>query len=156
MLDVPCGDFNWMSGVDLTGIHYTGGDVVPELVRQNRRHERPNVRFVDLNLLTDQLPEADVIFCRDCLVHFSLADVSRALRNICQSRSRYLITTTFTERSENTDIPTGRWRVLNLQLPPFSFPPPQRLLVEECTEGNGKYRDKSLGVWSLDTLRPLL
>ncbi len=47
-------------------------------------------------------------------------------------------------------------RVLNLQQAPFNFPPPEHLLVEECTEGNGAYRDKSLGVWNLDALRPLV
>src|SRR5688572_32614789 len=28
LLEVPCGDFNWMSHVDLSRIEYTGGDIV--------------------------------------------------------------------------------------------------------------------------------
>ena len=29
LLDVPCGDFTWMAHVDLSGIEYIGGDIVP-------------------------------------------------------------------------------------------------------------------------------
>src|SRR6185295_16640264 len=32
LLDAPCGDFNWMRNVDLSGIEYTGVDVVVELI----------------------------------------------------------------------------------------------------------------------------
>jgi hypothetical protein len=156
ILDVPCGDFHWMRTADLSGVRYVGGDVVPELIERNRRYEKDGTAFRHLNLLTDALPTVDVVFCRDCLVHLSFADINRALKNICRSGSTYLVTTTFEDRTENQDIPTGRWRVLNLQIPPFNFPPPLHVIREECTEGNGKYRDKSLAVWRLDELRPRL
>ena len=35
MLDVPCGDFNWMRFVDLDGIDYIGADIVPDLIAAN-------------------------------------------------------------------------------------------------------------------------
>jgi hypothetical protein len=35
ILDVPCGDFNWMSTIDLGGANYVGGDIVRELVARN-------------------------------------------------------------------------------------------------------------------------
>ena len=31
MLDIPCGDFNWMQHIDLANIQYTGGDIVKNL-----------------------------------------------------------------------------------------------------------------------------
>lgn len=34
-LDLPCGDFHWMSRVDLSGVEYLGGDIVRDLVRLN-------------------------------------------------------------------------------------------------------------------------
>ncbi len=33
LLDVPCGDFNWMRLTELPGVDYVGADVVLELVR---------------------------------------------------------------------------------------------------------------------------
>ena len=105
-----------------------------------------------MDLLKDHIPEADLIFCRDCLVHLSYDHALTALRNIARGGSKYLLTTTFTERTSNRDITTGEWRPINLQLPPFSLPPPERIIVEGCTEAGGVYSDKSLGLWKIEQL----
>jgi hypothetical protein len=157
LLDVPCGDFHWMGTVSLDDIHYIGGDIVPELVAKNRAaHQRPGIEFRRIDLLTDQMPRADLIMCRDGLVHFSNADVFRAIRGFCESGAEYLLATTFPGREGNNDILTGDWRPLNLEASPFRFPRPLRLINEECTELNGAYPDKSLGLWRLAELRVLL
>lgn len=152
MLDIPCGDFNWMSKVNLTGVKYTGADIVKELIRDNVKYQRPDVDFIYANLITDRLPKVDLVFCRDCLVHFSYADIVRALKNVCGSGSTYLLTTTFPERIENLDIETGGWRTLNLEIEPFRFPAPLRILVEGCTENDGMYKDKSMGLWRISEI----
>lgn len=153
MLDIPCGDFNWMRHLDLSGISYTGADIVGALVEKNHeKYKSRNKNFIQLNLMEDPLPTIDLIFCRDCLVHFSFGDIFRALENIRKSGSKYLMTTTFTEQGSNKDIHTGGWRPLNLQRVPFHFPEPLFLLNEKCTELDGLFKDKSLGVWMLDRL----
>jgi hypothetical protein len=152
LLDIPCGDFFWMRHVDLTGIDYVGADIVEAIVESNRPHQRAGIRFERLNLIRDPLPKADMVLCRDCLVHLSFADAQRSLRNIGASGARLLLTTTFPDRRTNVDIDTGGWRTLNLELPPFSFPPPLRLLNEQCTEWQGAYADKSLGLWRVPDL----
>lgn len=157
ILDAPCGDFNWMQYVDLSGLDYTGADIVEAVVARNQaQHQRANIRFAKLDITTDSLPAADLVLCRDCLVHLSYADAFAALRNVVASGSTYLMTTTFADRAANTDIKTGGWRVLNLARPPFSLPPPLRLLNENCTEKKGIYKDKSLGLWKLDDIRDRL
>ncbi len=154
VLDVPCGDFAWMKQVDLAGIDYLGADIVAPLIEANRRcHARPGVEFQVLDLIRDRLPAVDLVLCRDCLVHLPFAQAQQALANIAASGARYLLTTTFTGRSENADIPTGKWRALNLQRPPFDLPPPLEIINEQCTEKDGRYADKSLGLWPLTALR---
>ncbi|MCU1264369.1 MAG: hypothetical protein JWM21_687 [Acidobacteria bacterium] len=152
-LDSPCGDFNWMKHVRLGIDQYIGGDIVPTIVAQNQStfgdSER---RFLHLDITRDYLPQVDLIFCRDCLVLLPLAEVDRALKNFKRSQSKYLLTTTFTGARPNAEIATGAWRPLNLQLPPFNFPPPLRLINEKCTEVRGTYADKCLGLWRLDDL----
>jgi hypothetical protein len=74
------------------------------------------------------------------------------LRNFRRSGARWLLTTTFPGRDINHDTAMGRWRTLNLELPPFGFPPPGELIVERCSERNGLYRDKSLGLWRFTDL----
>ena len=42
MLDLPCGDFQWMKEVDLRGVDYLGADIVPELIAErSARHAAP-------------------------------------------------------------------------------------------------------------------
>ena len=157
MLDLPCGDFGWMSTVDLSGLHYTGGDIVADLVRSNReKYEASNIRFEVLNLAAGPLPRVDLIFCRDCLPHFSFEDLRRALATVVESGSTYFLTTTFTGRVANRDIATGLWRPLNLQAAPLSLPPPLKILMEGCTEGDGAFGDKALGLWRVSDLREAL
>jgi hypothetical protein len=98
------------------------------------------------------LPAADLLFCRDCLVHLSYGDIRKALENVRRSRIRYILTTTFPGNQANTDIQTGDWRPLHFQLAPFRFPPPLLLINEGCTEGNGSFADKSLGLWRVAEL----
>lgn len=153
LLDVPCGDFTWMEHVDLSGIEYIGGDIVPSIVEENRRlHARESRRFVELDLTRDVLPDADVLLCRDCLVHLSYANIRAVLANIARSNIRFVLMTSFPGRRDNYDVADGDWRPLDFQAPPFSFPEPRLTIVEKCEEEGGSYSDKSLLTWRVDDL----
>lgn len=153
LLDIPCGDFHWFGKMDIDLERYVGGDIIDALIEQNKaKYAAPNRSFIRADLLNDPLPEADMILCRDCLVHFSFADIERAIDNIRKSGSTYLLTTTFPECDENIDITTGDWRIINLEKPPFSFPVPIKIINEKCSEGHGTYADKSLGLWKISDL----
>jgi len=153
LLDVPCGDFNWMSHVDLTGIDYVGGDIVESIIETNRaRYESADRKFMRVDLTSGPLPDADVILCRDCLVHFSFANIMAAFRTMRGSRARYLLTTTFLDREANKDIVDGDWRPLNLVQAPFLLRPPHSVLLEDCMEEGGAYADKALAVWRVSDL----
>lgn len=149
ILDLPCGDFYWMKAVHLKA-QYIGADIVSELIAKNQELYGSSTRqFIVLDLVRDRLPRVDLIFCRDALVHFSLKDVEKAIKNMQRSESTYLLTTTFTAPRENRDIVTGQWRPLNLQLSPFNFPAPLLVINENCTEQEGKFYDKSIALWRL-------
>jgi len=151
LLDAACGDFNWMRHLNLGIDEYVGVDILSSAIARNQEaYTLPNRRFLCLDIGRDALPESDMIFCRDCLVHLAYEGVFRVLRNFKRSRSKYLLTTTFVNLRANNDIVTGEWRPLNLQLPPFNFPPPLRTILEKCRENGGRYADKSLGLWRID------
>lgn len=156
VLDLPCGDFGWLSRADLTGIEYTGGDIVPDLVAGNsRRYGGPGRRFQCLNLTRDPLPRVDVVLCRDGLVHLGYPHIFRAFANLRRSGSTYLLATTFLELDANAEIDTGDWRPLNLCLPPFALPEPLEVIVEDWTADDGAYADKALGMWRVADLPEL-
>jgi hypothetical protein len=156
LLDLPCGDYSWMRLIDLPVTVYIGADLLPELIQPlQAAYTDPGHRFLVLDLIRDPLPKADLLLCRDCLVHLSFADIRRALGNVVRSRIPYLLTTTFPECELNEDIVTGDWRPLNLEHEPFGFPPPSQLLNEGCSEAGGLFGDKSLGLWQVATLSNL-
>jgi hypothetical protein len=153
LLDVPCGDFTWMEKVDLTGIEYIGGDIVPSIVEQNQRlYARKSRTFTRLDLTRDLLPDADVLLCRDCLVHLSYANIRAALANIARSSIRFVLVTSFPGRGGNYDVADGDWRPLDFQAAPFSFPEPRLTIIEQCEEEDGSYPDKSLLAWKVADL----
>ena len=154
IFDIPCGDFNWFQKIDLAGKVYCGGDIVEKIITHNNsKYKKGNINFIVFNLLEEIPANYDLIFCRDCLVHFSYADIEKALYNIKKSGSKYFITTTFPEEESNENIITGGWRPIDLTKEPFNFPKPVMLINENCTEMDGRFSDKSLGVWEIKTLR---
>ena len=147
LLDAPCGDFNWMQHVNLEGVHYIGGDVVPDLIEQNRRkHGNRHRTFVLLDITKDVLPRTDAILCRDCFIHFSFAHIDAAIANFKRSDCEFLLATTHVNVSVNQDITTGDWRSINLTVPPFNLPQPIGLMVENAETG------KCLGLWRIADL----
>jgi SAM-dependent methyltransferase len=150
VVDAGCGDFNWFRALDAELESYVGIEVVEDLVAVNRaRHGTHQRRFVSLDVIRDRLPRADLIVCRDCLVHLKNRQVGAALRNFRRSGSRYLLATTFTGDHPNHDAPLGGWRPLNLERSPFSLGPPLRLISERESVEDPRYADKSLGLWAL-------
>lgn len=148
LLDIPCGDFNWMRLLDIP-VRYTGADIVPELVASNSVFASERRTFVQLDISRDSLPRVDLVLCRDCLVHFSYADIFRTFDNLKRSGSKYLLTTTHVAAT-NRDIVTGEWRPVNLQRPPFCLTNPLELIDEHCV--NPAAPDKHLGLWHVSEL----
>ena len=152
-LDAPCGDFNWMKEIDLTNIHYIGGDIVAALIASNnQKYASANRKFTVLDITNDPLPPADIMLNRDCLVHLSYTDINKFLLNLRAAKIEYILTTTLTKRTDNRDIITGSWRPINLALHPFLFPEPLLLIDEECLEDKGLFPDKALALYRVKNL----
>ena len=153
LLDAPCGDFNWMRNTTLNLEQYIGVDVVPDLIARNQSlYGDERTRFLFLDLTRDKLPRADVILCRDCLIHFSNRHVAAAIKNFKCSGSTYLLTNTYPRWSRNENIRTGDFRHLNLLAPPFNFPPPIRQIEEKLPEEREQFFGKILALWKLEDL----
>lgn len=150
ILDAPCGDYNWMRSVPReNGVRYIGGDIVEDLVAANQRlFADRQTEFKKIDVTTDPLPAADLWMCRDCLFHFSNADIFRSLANFIRSDIRYLLTSTHPNSPANYDIFTGDFRLLNLEKPPFNFPKAE-LYVDDWIEG---FPVRQLALWSREVV----
>jgi hypothetical protein len=147
LLDAPCGDFNWMRYTELGPVTYIGADVVPSLIARNeQRYGRDSRKFMVLDITKSVIPRASVILSRDCFAHLSFRNIFSAVAGFKRSDSEYLFATTHTSVREHRDIVTGQGRNVNLQLSPFNFPEPVKLVVEDAELG------KCLGIWRLQQL----
>jgi len=137
VVDAPCGDFNWMKVLLPTlNVNYIGAEIVPDLVNSlNMKYKTESIQFINLNIISDSLPNADILICRDCLFHFSFEDIKGFLKNFTNSKISYLLITNQTTNFnfQNIDIQTGSYRSLDLFLPPFKFPTNPLARIEEST-----------------------
>ena len=134
MLDVPCGDWNWMSHVDLSGVSYCGRDVIPEIIHRNtQRFPRHQFRVVDA-LKEVEYPRVDLVLCRDFLFHLPLRESLGLIDKVKKSGSAWFLSTSCMEEEYNEDLDIygswPGWRRLNLQRPPFSLPDPIEVIKE--------------------------
>ena len=128
MVDAPCGDYYWLSTLNLPRRlqWYKGLDIVPQVIHRNREEwASETVSFETSDLAKRVPPCADLILCRHLLIHLSLDDCLRVLRNFKASGSNYLMITNQPDVERNEEILfTGAYRPINLYLPPFNFPQP--------------------------------
>ena len=151
ILDIPCCDASWISKVEMQDIRYIGADIVPKLTELNSANfaNRKNCEFRTLDICSDPLPDIEMIFCRDCLVHLSNKHIINALENIKKSGAKYLMMTTFPDHNKNFNMLTGGWRAINFEKPPFNLHPPIEIINEQCFLRGERFTDKSMALWEL-------
>lgn len=143
VVDLGCGDFQVASMFVDGSFHYTGCDVVGELVEYlDQTYGSDTVEFRCVNLVRDDLPAGDLGLIRQVLQHLSNAEIKQVLEKC--SRFRYLIVTEHYpapkfELTSNLDIPHGPETRLHynsavaLDRPPFDLKN-VRLLTETVAE----------------------
>ncbi len=111
VVDLGCGDFNVGRQIRNYCRNYIACDVVPELVAHNAaKFKALNVEFLNVDMIEDILPKADVIFIREVLQHFSNEVIAKVLVKLPDS-CKYLILTEDIPLEDgfipNLDKPTG-------------------------------------------------
>jgi hypothetical protein len=151
--DAPCGDVVWIQELLPLLRSYHGFDIVKEIIDQDKaRNTFGHCEYSVADVVTEQLPTADAIFCRDCIVHLSLDEGRQVLKNFKDSKSRYLIATTFPRRENVEQKKPGAWRPLDLERSPFTLGRPIETFFERMPNRNDPYNDKALGIWALSDL----
>lgn len=148
ILDIPCGDFHWMRQVDL-GIRYVGADIADAIIRplQQAHAGDEMITFRRLDIVTDALPQSDLVFTRECFNHFSFRSIRAAIANVRSSKSRLIALTHYPHHMSNSNQETGyTYRPLNFTLHPFCWPEPLLHLAEASPDG------RVMAVWEVSAL----
>lgn len=125
VVDAGCGDWEFSSAIDWTGIDYKGYDIVPAVIaKAKEKYERPNVRFFVANIVTDELPPADLLISKHVIQHLPNADVRKFLRQLPKYRHILLTNSVHpvTLSAQNRDIEVGGFRLMDPTQPPFGLP----------------------------------
>ncbi len=154
-IDAPCGDFFWMSSVDLSGVQYLGFDISREVIDENKK-KFPDFSFEHADLTSDLFPDSDLILIRDCLFHLRHETKTKLFENILKSEFRYVLVT-MNHVLENVDLSAdGGFQKFNPCIDPFNFCEPLQMLTETgnlnldpnyLSTSRGSWQ-RSLGLWS--------
>ncbi|MBY0406992.1 MAG: class I SAM-dependent methyltransferase, partial [Rickettsiales bacterium] len=150
--DIGCGDFFWLSHLNLENVVYTGTDLLPDIIALCEKYQTPQTRFRVEDIVETTPALAALVLARDVFTHFPHADILAALAHIRESGSTYFACTTHTAEGlkpslhaymrehTNKDINPGEWRPVDLRAAPYRFPPPLYILPETDP-------GKSLMIW---------
>lgn len=149
VLDAPCGDFNWMAHVDLSGINYIGVDSESEMVqaateKSSEPGKAPSSKIIvcaDLLGWPLPVPVCDLIICRDFLQHLPTVDAQHVTLAFMATGARYIAATCHSNSSNGDIVRRGDFRPLNLCRPPFNWPDP----LHAVSDGD----NRALGLWAL-------
>ena len=124
VVDVGCGDWAFSRYIDWTGIDYLGIDVVQGVVERNQSlFTSPSITFVHGDALTMDLPEADLLICKDVFQHLSNKDIMKLLKQFY--KFKHCLITDFVDpntlSSYNQDIMSGSYHPVDLNKPPFNI-----------------------------------
>ncbi|MDA7788008.1 class I SAM-dependent methyltransferase [Sphingomonadaceae bacterium] len=124
VVDAGCGDFNWLRLIrKKLDIEYTGLDIVESVIINNKKYQDARTQFHVADVISDPIPDCDLLIVRDVLFHLSFHDIEKFLFNLKDTNYRYLLTTShvFSREHKNTDIETGDFRKIDLEARPFFF-----------------------------------
>ncbi|WP_434619330.1 class I SAM-dependent methyltransferase [Tabrizicola sp. M-4] len=152
VVDAPCGDFNWMSRVDLEGIDYTGLDIVEEIIAANEEKYRAAGRtFAVADATKDALPAADMLICRDLLLHLPFRNIGDLLANVAKSRFDWVLITSYVNEKNSDILRPGLARQVNLCAAPFGFPRgAETLRIPDWVPG---FPERHLVLYRMDAFR---
>jgi len=81
--DLGCGDFNIGKQLTQYTKKYIGIDIVDNLIKRNKkRFKADNLEFHCLDIVEDELPQADCIILRQVLQHLSNAEILKVVQKL--------------------------------------------------------------------------
>jgi SAM-dependent methyltransferase len=169
VVDIPCGDFNWMKEIVFNFESYIGGDIVKKAIEENNeRYSNSRIKFIEFDIVNDEIPNGDLLIVRDIIGHFPIDDGIKILKNILNSKCKYLLSTTWAKKigndwfpcekndvhRENEGVDYGRFYPVNLMSNPFNLPNAEIYLEEDVMVDNFENGNrKTLALWDLDKIR---
>jgi len=116
--DLGCGDFNWMKQVELNNVYYVGYDWVWHTdTLEYEFDEHRHIEFRVGNIATMDIIPADLVVCKDVMIHMDNDQAMEVLSNIRKSGARYMLLTSF--NIPDNERVVDNFAKINMELQPF-------------------------------------
>jgi 2-polyprenyl-3-methyl-5-hydroxy-6-metoxy-1,4-benzoquinol methylase len=119
VLDVGCGDWTFSQYMNWGAARYTGIDIVRSVIEKNQiKFSKPKINFFHWDDNFTDLPEADLMICKDVLQHLPIESIQLLLKQV--GKYKYcLITNDINTYGTNQPIKAGDYRDIDLKQAPF-------------------------------------
>lgn len=137
LLEVSCGHWpsGWQRWVEWPSLDYVGVDMMSEMAEANSNylssigngtHGLRTWRFEQGDMVTAELPRADVLLTKDTLIHIPNRAIQSFLKHsvlVCPPRYKFVVFVhSYNKEQNNNDTdPKGTFHYLDMSLPPFSL-----------------------------------
>lgn len=120
VLDIGCGYWAFNEHINWSGIEYTGVDVARPVIDHNNQNNKTSTRsFMVGNMLSADLPKADLIIVKDVMIHHPNNDILKFLKR--EQNAKFALVTNDNHGSINSDIDTpGKYHSIDITKPPFN------------------------------------
>jgi SAM-dependent methyltransferase len=125
VVDVGCGDWEFTRLMNWDGINYLGFDVVEQVIKRNcQLYQNDHIHFVHGNAVELDLPQADLLICKDVLQHIPNRDIKKLIAQF--DKFKYCLITNevdpITRQGSNEDTkPMAQARTIDLTAAPFNL-----------------------------------
>jgi SAM-dependent methyltransferase len=134
VVDAGCGDWSFSSAIDWGHASYLGVDIASDVIEAVRKkHEKGKIKF-EVGDITEDLPAADLLISKDVLQHLSNELIHKFIKNNLRKGKYKWVILTNDRSSENRDIETGSYRMIDLTAPPFGVKGLVDLPIKYATE----------------------
>lgn len=125
VIDAGCGDWEFSKAIDWTGIDYKGYDIVDSVIAANKKkYESASVHFFVGNIVTDDLPPADLFIAKHVFQHLPNADFTKFMGQMGKFKHLLFVDTVHARllTGDNRDIKVGDFRFFDPTAEPFQLP----------------------------------
>lgn len=120
VIDLGCGDWAFSRLINWSELdYYIGIDIVDSVIEKNNLlFANSTIKFMCLNIIESEWPDADLLILKDVLQHLSNKNIEIVLEK-AKKYKYLLITNEWVKDCKNNDIQDGDVRPLDLRLAPF-------------------------------------
>ena len=129
VVDLGCGTWEFSRYINWGDVNYVGVDVVQRVVDLNiKKFAKSNITFIQGDILSTNLPDGDLMVCKDVLQHLQNADIILFLERTKKFKHRLITNDLAISFTDSVDLKSnnreneyrGRNRPLDLTKPPFN------------------------------------